>query len=95
MKMENFYHGSMCASVEYVGLYFNIFGLYLLSIFIKNGLYFGLYRDQNQIETKLSNTATMQWIEVWFSQSTISFKESAGNCACQSCGDLCKDAMNY
>ena len=56
MKMENFYHGSMCASVEYVGLYFNIFGLYLLSIFIKNGLYFGLYRDQNQIETKLSNT---------------------------------------
>ena len=46
----------MCASVEYVGLYFNIFGLYLVSIFIKNGLYFGLYRDQNQIETKLSNT---------------------------------------
>ena len=57
MKMENFYHGSICASVEYVGLYFNIFGLYLVSIFIKNGLYFGLYRDQNQIETKLFNTA--------------------------------------
>ena len=64
MKMENFYHGSICASVEYVGLYFNIFGLYLVSIFIKNGLYFGLYRDQNQIETKLSNTEKGQKMKI-------------------------------
>ena len=32
-------------------------GLYLVSFFVKSGLYFGLYRDQKQTETKLDNTA--------------------------------------
>ena len=40
-----------------IGLYFNLYGLYLVSFSLKIGLYFGLFREQKQTEIKLVNAA--------------------------------------